>query len=262
MTDTPFALTGKTAVVTGGCGLLGTAMCRAFAASGAHVIITDVDRDKAEALAREITSSGHHAEAAVLDITDDESIISFVRETAEANEGIDIWVNNAYPRTSDWGTKFEDIPPASLRKNVDMQMNGYALCCQSVLEDMKERGLKGSLVNICSHYALVAPTFSVYDGTEMTMPAAYSLIKGGLLNFSRYLAAYYAQCGIRVNSVCPGGVFDGQPPSFVERYNDLTMLGRMAAPEDIAWPVVFLCSDAAGYVTGHSLVVDGGLTAM
>jgi NAD(P)-dependent dehydrogenase (short-subunit alcohol dehydrogenase family) len=93
------------------------------------------------------------------------------------------------------------------------------------------------------------------------MPAAYSLIKGGIINFSRYLASYYAPYNIRVNAICPGGVFDNQDPEFVKKYNKLTPLNRMASPEDIAGPVLFLCSDASAYMTGQVIMVDGGLSA-
>jgi NAD(P)-dependent dehydrogenase (short-subunit alcohol dehydrogenase family) len=94
----------------------------------------------------------------------------------------------------------------------------------------------------------------------MTMPAAYSLIKGGIVNFSRYLASYYAPYNIRVNVICPGGVFDNQDQKFVEQYIKLTPLKRMAEPDDIAGPVLFFCSDASAYMTGQVIMVDGGLS--
>ena len=260
--STPFSLEGKIAVVTGGSGLIGSAICRAMAQSNATVVIADIDMEAAQELEHEIIDQGGKAQAAHLDITDESGIEEFVAQTSHNHGSIDIWVNNAYPRTQDWGAKFENIKAESMRQNVDMQMNSYVFCAQHVLEYMKANGTAGSLINMCSHYGLVAPTFSIYEGTEMTMPAAYSLIKGGLLNFSRYLAAYYADNGIRVNAVCPGGIFDNQPKAFVNKYEKLTMLGRMGTPEDIAWPVVFLCSPAASYITGHALVADGGLTAM
>ena len=125
---------------------------------------------------------------------------------------------------------------------------------------MKKRGT-GVLLNIGSHYGVLGPNFSVYEGTQMTMPAAYSLIKGGIVNFSKYLATYYAQYNIRVNAICPGGIFNNQDPKFIEKYVKLTPMGRMASPEDIAGPVLFLCSDAASYITGQAIMVDGGWSA-
>jgi NAD(P)-dependent dehydrogenase (short-subunit alcohol dehydrogenase family) len=126
---------------------------------------------------------------------------------------------------------------------------------------MKERR-SGSIVNISSIYGSVGPDFSLYAGTEMTMPAAYSAIKGGIVNFTRYLAAYYGSYGVRVNCVSPGGIYDGQPEQFVQRYKAKVPLQRMGLPEDIAAPVAFLLSEEAAYITGHNLMVDGGWTSI
>jgi NAD(P)-dependent dehydrogenase (short-subunit alcohol dehydrogenase family) len=110
-------------------------------------------------------------------------------------------------------------------------------------------------------YGIVAPDFSIYEGTPMTMPVAYSAIKGGVLAFSKYMASYYAKDKIRVNCVSPGGIFDKQPDRFVEKYIAKTPLGRMGTPKDIVGAVLYLASDASLYVTGHNLIVDGGWTA-
>jgi NAD(P)-dependent dehydrogenase (short-subunit alcohol dehydrogenase family) len=107
---------------------------------------------------------------------------------------------------------------------------------------------------------LVGPDFGVYDGTEMTMPAAYSAIKGGVVNFSRYLASYYGPDNIRINCVSPGGIFDNQNDIFIKQYERRVPMRRMGLPADIAPSVTFLLSDAAGYITGHNLMVDGGWT--
>jgi NAD(P)-dependent dehydrogenase (short-subunit alcohol dehydrogenase family) len=123
----------------------------------------------------------------------------------------------------------------------------------------KQRG--GAIINLASIYGNVAPDFSIYEGTEMTMPVAYSAIKGGIIALTRYIATYYAHYNVRANTVSPGGIFDHQKPSFVERYSKKTPLGRMARPEEIVGAVVYLASDASSYVTGHDLIVDGGWTA-
>jgi NAD(P)-dependent dehydrogenase (short-subunit alcohol dehydrogenase family) len=124
---------------------------------------------------------------------------------------------------------------------------------------MREQG-HGSVVSFGSTYGVQAPDFSVYDGTEMTSPVEYAAIKGGVRNLTRYMASYLGRDGVRVNTVSPGGVFDDQHPTFVAEYERRTPLGRMARPEDFVGPVVFLLSDAAAYVTGHDLRVDGGWT--
>jgi NAD(P)-dependent dehydrogenase (short-subunit alcohol dehydrogenase family) len=125
---------------------------------------------------------------------------------------------------------------------------------------MKVQG-GGSIVNLASIYGVVAPDFSIYEGSTMTMPVAYAAIKGGVIAFSKYMATYYAKDNIRVNCVSPGGVFDKQSGSFVEKYIAKTPLGRMATPGDIVGAVLYLASAASSYVTGHNLIVDGGWTA-
>ena len=139
-------------------------------------------------------------------------------------------------------------------------MNGYFVCCQKVLKLMKIKK-RGVIVNVASIYGILGPNFNLYDGTDMTVAAAYSMIKGGIVNLSRYLSTYYGPYNIRINAVCPGGIFDNQPKKFVKKYNSLTPLGRMADPKDIAGPIVFLCSDAASYITGQVLNIDGGWSA-
>jgi NAD(P)-dependent dehydrogenase (short-subunit alcohol dehydrogenase family) len=126
---------------------------------------------------------------------------------------------------------------------------------------MKKQG-SGSIVNIGSTYGVVSPDFTVYDGTEMTSPAAYTAIKGGVINFTRYLAAYFGKHGVRANCVSPGGIFDNQNPIFVKNYEHKVPLKRMGKPSDIAGPVAFLLSDDAAYVTGHNLMADGGWTCI
>jgi NAD(P)-dependent dehydrogenase (short-subunit alcohol dehydrogenase family) len=140
-----------------------------------------------------------------------------------------------------------------------MHLNGYFLCCQQIAEQMKKQK-KGSIINLGSIYGVVGPDFSIYAGSNTTMPAAYAAIKGGIINFTRYLATYYAKDGIRVNAVCPGGIYDNQPAVFVKKYAEKTPMGRMGYPEEIAGPVIFLASESSSYITGHILMVDGGWT--
>jgi len=145
----------------------------------------------------------------------------------------------------------------SWRENIDMHLNGYYFSAQKIAECMKKQRL-GSIINFSSIYGIVAPDFSLYEDTNMTMPPAYSAIKGGIVNFTKYLAAYYGKFNIRVNVVSPGGIYDAQSEKFVHRYNEKTPLGRMTDKNDITGAVTYLASDAASYVTGHNLVVDGG----
>ncbi len=250
-----FRLDNKTALVIGGAGLIGREIVKGLRDFGATVYLTDVTRDKAADL---IDDSAVRYLA--LDVTSADSIAAAIKTMISLSGRIDIMVNSAYPRTPDWGLKFEKIAFDSWRTNVDSQLGGYFLCCQAVAEQMKKQG-GGSIINLGSIYGVTAPDFSIYEGTEMTMPAAYAVVKGGGIALTNYLATYYAKHKVRANTVSPGGIFDNQPPSFVEKYSRKTPLGRMGSPEEIVGAIVFLASDAASYVTGQNLMVDGGWTA-
>ncbi|MCT4665375.1 MAG: oxidoreductase [Flavobacteriales bacterium] len=242
-------LENKVIIVTGGSGLLGKAMIDDITQKGGIAINADINIET-DLEKRNIQ----------LNILDTESIDATLAEIEKHFGKIDGIVNNAYPRTKDWGAFFEDIPYDSWKKNVDMQMNAVFYICQKSVPYLEKS--KGSLVNISSIYGLVGPDFTVYDNTSMTMPAAYSAIKGGIVNFSRYLSSYLGRKGIRVNVVSPGGIFDHQKEEFVNQYNKKVPMGRMGLPKDIAPSVSFLLSDDAGYITGQNLVVDGGWTAI
>ena len=252
-----FNLTGKIAVITGGAGLLGKAIAEGLAASGATVYVADVNFKSAKAVCAK-NKQGKLIPFA-LDITKPASIHSCVNKVLTQSGRIDIWINNAYPRTKDWNVVFEKVKSKSWKKNIDDHLNGYCFCCQAVAEKMKKQK-SGSIINMGSIYGVQGPDFSIYENTNMTMPAAYSVIKGGIVNFTRYLANYYGKYGVRINTVSPGGVANSQPKTFVKKYSMKTSLRRMATPEDIVGGVLYLASPASSYVTGHNLMIDGGFT--
>ncbi len=256
-----FCLKGKNAVVTGGAGLIGREVVAALAQSGAHVIIADVDVKRASTFALELAGVyGLNVEFHYFDVTDIKGLKKNITSLASKLRRIDIWVNSAYPRTRDWGAKVEDVTPGSFCKNVEMQMVSYAMTSKYAAEHMKKSG--GSIINFGSTYGMVGSDFSIYENTHMTMPFPYAAIKAGVVNLGRYLASYFGSYGVRVNTVCPGGVADGQNPSFIRKYSKKTLLKRMARAEEIAPAVLFLASDASSYVTGAVVMVDGGWTAI
>lgn len=241
-----FDVKGKVVIITGGTGLIGSVLAKAFRDAGAKVVPADIDAKNPHS---------YH-----LDIASEVSVLDLIRYADKKFKKVDTWINCAYPRTSDWPAKLEEIKISSWRKNVDMHLNGYFLCCQKIAQYMKKQGF-GSIINFASIYGIVAPDFSIYKGTDLTMPAAYSAIKAGIINFTKYLALYYGKCNIRANCISPGGVYNKQPKAFVKNYEAATALGRMARPDDIIGGAIYLSSDASKYVTGHNLVIDGGWTA-
>ncbi|MFC5970126.1 oxidoreductase [Halomarina salina] len=249
-----FDLTGRTVVVAGGAGLIGTALSAGIAEQGATVVVADAAPERGRAVAEDV--DGAFVET---DVTDEASVESLFETVVAEHGGLDGLVNCSYPRNANYGRRYEDVTYADWRENVDLHLNSYFLVTHRASLVMREAG-GGSVVNFGSTYGVQAPDFSVYEGTEMTSPVEYAAIKGGVRNLTRYVASYLGRDGVRVNTVSPGGVFDEQHPTFVEEYERRTPLGRMARPEDLVGAVVYLLSDASAYVTGHDLRVDGGWT--
>lgn len=254
-------LDGRLAAVSGGAGLLGAEIAKCLCAHGADVLVLDLATERGTAVAAEASGLGGSCRFFRCDLADVSAIPGIVDELEETFGPLDVWVNCAYPRTGDWSARLEEVTPESWRANVDMHLNSYCIASHEVAKRMAVRG-GGSIINIGSIQGQVAPNFRNYDGTDMSSPPAYTAIKGGIAAYSRYLASYFGPRKVRVNTVSPGGIFNNQPASFLEKYNEKTCLGRLADPSEIASSVAFLASDAASYITGIDLLVDGGLTAL
>lgn len=242
-------LKDKIIIVTGGNGLLGKDIISKLIAEGAFCINVDINHETSVNLS-----------CVYCDITNPISVDDCLTTIFTRYSRIDGLVNNAYPRTKDWGLKFENIPYQSWKENVDGQLNSCFYFIQQTSKYMAASG--GAIVNMASVYGSVGPDFTIYEDTTMTMPAAYSAIKGGIVNFTRYLASYLGPKNIRINSVSPGGIFDNQNPVFVKNYEKKVPMKRMGRPDDISPAIVFLLSDEAKYITGQDLAIDGGWTAI
>ena len=240
--------------MTGGCGLIGKEIVQGLSQYGARVYIADQNEAEAQKLIQ------NNIRYVNLDIASEKSVRDVLKCIVSESGKIDILVNCAYPRTSDWGVKIENLNFDSWKLNVDNHLGGYFLMCKETALIMKQHG-GGSMINLASIYGVVAPDFSIYEGTEMTMPVAYASIKAGIIAMTKYFATYFGADNIRANVISPGGVYDYQTPSFVEKYSQKTPLGRMGQPGDIVGAVIYLASDASSYVTGQNILVDGGWTA-
>lgn len=262
-----FDLSGKTAIVTGAAGLLGRRHCRALADAGATVVATDSDAGACAKVAAEL---GGNAFAIAAEVTDPNSLRALLDAVLERRGKVDVLVNNAAindrvenPETALESSRFENYPLETWRRCLDVNVTGVFLCSQVIGTEMARAG-SGSIINIASTYGVVAPDQSLYrdgDGRQRFYKSAvYPASKGAVLAFTRFLAAYWGEAGVRVNALSPGGVENGQDGYFVQSYAQRTPLKRMASCDDFMGALVFLASDASAYVTGANLLVDGGFT--
>lgn len=253
-------LHGKIIVITGGAGLLGSQFCSAVAENGGIAIVADQDVAAAKRVADEISAKhAGHAEAEALDITDKNSVTQLIARLSERHGHIDALVNNAYPRNRNYGRKLEDVAYDDFCENVGLHLGGYFLMAQQFGLLFREKG-GGNIVNMASIYGAMAPRFEIYDGTPMTMPVEYSAIKAGVIQLTRYFAKYFMHSGVRVNTLSPGGIIDGQPEKFVNSYNSHCGAKGMLDTSDVVGCLLFLLSDAAHCVNGQNLIVDDGFS--
>jgi len=265
-----FRLDGKTAFVVGGLGLIGREVSTALAVAGAKVVVLDQNIDSVEPLSKKMKAGGFRFKFEFFNCADMNEIEKNFSKIVSNNGCPNIFINCSYPRTSDWGkSSFKDITLDSFRKNVDIHMNSYAWLAHLAAEEMAKENTPGSIVQLGSTYGIIGQDLSVYEGTEMKENMTYSTIKGGITNLTRQMASYYGEYNIRVNTLCPGGITghvagktNTQNPLFIEQYSQKTPLKRLGKPEEIASAVLFLISDAASYITGATIMVDGGWTAV
>lgn len=268
-----FELSGRVAVVTGGAGNLGRQYLRTLLEAGALVVVADIRGEVAIEIAS--AAAAEHGGDAIgigVDVSSKTDVDRLTEVVLEKWGRLDILVNNAAidPKfDSDLASSqhhtFEEYPLELWQRSMDVNLTGAFLCAQAAGKVMVRQG-GGAIVNVCSTYGLVGPDQRLYhtDGeAKQTLfkPADYGVTKAGVAQLTRYLAVYWGNKNIRVNTLTPGGVRIAQDDGFVQRYEQRTPLGRMAELDEMCGALLFLVSDASSYMTGANLVVDGGWTA-
>lgn len=267
-----FDLSGKNALITGGAGLLGVEHAKAILIANGNVVLWDLNSaqlsDESTKLANEFGKE--RVFALVVDVTDETQILTAQRKLITKDIEIDILINNvaANPKysSSDSQNDFSRLENFRLddwNSEISIGLTSAFLCSKMIGARMA-KNRRGVILNIASDLSVIAPDQRLYKENSRThnnqpvKPVTYSVIKAGLAGLTRYLATYWNEEGIRVNSLSPGGVYDNQPEDFVRKISNLIPMGRMANRDEYQSAVQFLCSDASSYMTGQNIVIDGG----
>lgn len=268
-----YSLIGKTALITGGAGMLGIQHAAAILEVGGSVVITDLkqkDLDNAsEVLSESFSKTKIYLQP--MDVTDEQSIRATLEKLSCDNIRVDILINNAAidPKVkADSGiletSRLENFELGQWDLQLNVGLTGAFLCSKFFGSAMAQDGLGGIILNISSDLSVISPDQRLYhkEGVENDFqpvkPITYSVIKAGLIGMTRYLATYWAKEGVRCNALSPGGIFNGQGEDFVKRLESLIPVGRMAHVDEYRSSVQYLCSDASSYMNGQNVVVDGG----
>lgn len=251
-----FSLKGRCAVIIGGSGKIGFPMVEALAEAGARVYIASRNSKNFQPAVDKICSQGLDAKGLELDQSNEESVVKAINIIEKDFGSPDILINAGCTRPMQ---KFFHDSVKNWDRSMKENARGIFITSRIFGESMA-KNKRGSIVNISSIYGLVAPDMRIYDGSDFETEPDYAFIKGGIISFSKYLASYYAEKGVRVNCISPGGFYNNQPEPFLSKYIAKTPMGRMAKHDDMKGVALFLASDASQYITGSVVAVDGGWT--
>ncbi len=251
-------LSKKVIVVTGGAGLIGKAFVETIVANNGIAVIADINKDAKNTCDKlKLKLSTENIDFIQLDITNKSSLLHCIDELNQKYGRIDALVNNAYPRNKNYGRDFFDVEYEDFSENLSLNLGGYFLASQQFSQYFIKQGY-GNIVNISSIYGVIAPKFSIYDGTKMTMAVEYAAIKSALIHLTKFLAKYLKGKNIRVNTLSPGGIFDYQDEKFLEAYKKECLNKGMLNQNDLCGTLVYLLSDLSEYVNGQNILVDDG----
>lgn len=265
-----FDLAGKTAIVTGGAGILGRHFCAGLVESGAAIAVVDVQKEAAQALADELRNRyGAKSLGVGCDVSNPQSVQTMVDQVVSEFGEVNILHNNAAGKSDDldaFFAPFEDYSLDQWRKIMAVNLDGMFLVAQAVGKQMVKQGKGGSIIQTASIYGVMGPDQRIYEGSfylgrQINTPAVYTASKAGVIGLTKHLATYWADEGIRVNTLTPGGTESGQNEEFNRRYSARIPMNRMAEAHEMVGALLYLASNASSYVTGQNVIVDGGLDA-
>jgi NAD(P)-dependent dehydrogenase (short-subunit alcohol dehydrogenase family) len=256
-------LKNRVAIITGGAGHLGSAICESFAETGADLVIIDLDKNRLENTAKHLEDSYNiRALPLCMDLGDEAELKKVPDIVLGEFDRIDVLVNCAAfvgtSKLTGWSAPFPEQSTDTWRTALEINLTVPFILSHACTPALRESG-HGSIINIGSIYGVNGPDMALYEATGMGNPAAYAASKGGLVQLTRWLATVLAP-DIRVNALTPGGIARNQSEIFTERYIKKTPLQRMAVEEDFKGAALYLASDLSSYVTGQNLIVDGGWT--
>lgn len=264
-----FRLDNKTAIVTGGLGIIGRKSCIALAQFGASVVVVDLDGEEVKKFAEQLNENfGHKHLGVVCDVSSPEDVNNMVEAVTRQYKEIHILHNNAATKTNDlkaFFEKYENYSLKSWRDVMAVNIDGMFLVSKAVGSQIAKQKTGGSIIQTSSIYGLYAPDHRIYEnahylGESINTPAVYSVSKSAVIGLTKYLATYWAKDHIRVNTITLGGIESGQNKDFVEKYSNRVPLGRMGKVDEVVGALIFLASDASSYITGQNIIIDGGLS--
>jgi len=253
-----FSLKNKTALIIGGTGKVGLSIVEGLIEAEAKVIIGTRDKEKAQKTIEKKIKDFSMIKIIEVDVSEYSNCIKFIKQIKKNSAKIDILINSFSDRPM---KKFWDSNPKTWNKSMKTNADGLFNICKVVVDLMRIQK-KGILLNISSIYGMVGPNMNIYKNIDFETEPDYPFVKSGMIGFTRYLASKFGEENIRSNCIVLGGVYNNQPKEFLLNYNQQVPLKRMAFPEEIKGPVIFLCSESSSYINGSVLAVDGGWTAI